>query len=557
MTVKGRILILVLMLGLAVSASAGLGVYALQKQSAYADDLDALAQRAFHAEQINGSIAAVTGSNRGAIIARTPAERDDYRKEMGRNIKALEASVADWSRLIPPEETAKFDAFRAEAGNFIRQRLALQDLAAQSGADEGMRALKAPEVREQRLALQKTLSDNVDAVTRQLAVLRAEKQHFSQMTTIVLIVSSAAMLMLGVAAALWFGAAKIAHPLKQVTDVLQSMAVGNLTAEVPENVMGGEIGDLWETTRQFQHKLLEAEDLRVRQARADDERAAHRQHVIAEIVHEFQSSVSGVIADVANAAGELRSCSETMTRSADETSSQIAEVAAASDHTSSHVRTVADATGQLSASVGEIGRGAADSARMAGLAEANASDTSAKVRRLAESANRIGAIVDLIATIAEQTNLLALNATIEAARAGEAGKGFAVVAQEVKTLASQTAKATSEITQQVRDIQDSTGDSVQAIEAINALIHDLNGCCGSISSAVQQQGVASQNIASSVTAAARGADTVSHAIATVAEHARQSRDASASVLNAAKTLSLRNEELNGALDKFLKTVLAA
>ena len=135
--------------------------------------------------------------------------------------------------------------------------------------------------------------------------------------------------------------------------------------------------------------------------------------------------------------------------------------------------------------------------------------------------------------------------------------GFAVVAQEVKTLAAQTARATGEIVQQVREIQDSTAESSQAIGTITSLIRDLNGCCGSISSAVQQQGVAAQNIAVSVTAAARGADTVSRAIGAVSAHARQSRDASTSVLGAAKTLSERNEELNLALNKFLATVLAA
>ncbi|MCW2275537.1 HAMP domain-containing protein [Rhodoblastus acidophilus] len=557
MTITGRILALVLMLGLAIAASVSVGVYALHKQNAYADKLDALAQRAFHAEQINRAIAAVTGSSRGAIIARTQAERDDYHKEMAANLKALQGFVDDWSRLVPAGEAARFSAFQTEVSGFIKQRLALQDLAANAGAEEGMRGLKSPEVREQRLALQKTMSDNIDAVTARLATLRTEKDQFSRTTMIVMVAASLAALALAVTLALWFGAAKIARPLKQVTRALQAMAAGDLDAIPQARAGGGEIGALWETTRQFQRQLREAEDLRAQNACAESERAAHRQQVMAEIVGEFKTSVGGVIAGVATAAQELRACAETVTRSADETSIQIAAVASASDETSISVRAVASAAEELSASVGEIGHSVAGSARMASESEASALDTSAKVQRLADSARKIGDIVGLITTIAEQTNLLALNATIEAARAGEAGKGFAVVAQEVKTLAAQTARATNEIAQQIREIQDSTSDSSQAIGAINALIRDLNACFGSIASAVQQQGAAAREIAVSVTAAARGAETVSRAITNVTGHARQSRDASTHVLDAAKKLSERNEDLNRALDKFLKTMLAA
>ncbi|MGA8801721.1 MAG: methyl-accepting chemotaxis protein, partial [Pseudolabrys sp.] len=77
-----------------------------------------------------------------------------------------------------------------------------------------------------------------------------------------------------------------------------------------------------------------------------------------------------------------------------------------------------------------------------------------------EAAGRIGDVIKLITDIAEQTNLLALNATIEAARAGDAGRGFAVVASEVKSLAGQTAKATTEISEQIAAIQTARDETV-------------------------------------------------------------------------------------------------
>ncbi len=98
------------------------------------------------------------------------------------------------------------------------------------------------------------------------------------------------------------------------------------------------------------------------------------------------------------------------------------------------------------------------------------------IRQLAESSGRIGEVVDLISDIAEQTNLLALNATIEAARAGESGKGFAVVASEVKSLASQTGKATEEISAQVCDIQSVTQGAVAAIEGFGKMVEKMSIC---------------------------------------------------------------------------------
>ncbi|MGE5146529.1 MAG: methyl-accepting chemotaxis protein, partial [Candidatus Eiseniibacteriota bacterium] len=124
----------------------------------------------------------------------------------------------------------------------------------------------------------------------------------------------------------------------------------------------------------------------------------------------------------------------------------------------------------MSSSVGEIGRQVHQSTEIAKRAVTEADKTNAAVQGLAEAATKIGEVVNLISDIAEQTNLLALNATIEAARAGEAGKGFAVVASEVKTLASQTAKATEEIGKQIQEMQGSTGRVASAIRDIAEII---------------------------------------------------------------------------------------
>src|SRR5207302_471924 len=124
-------------------------------------------------------------------------------------------------------------------------------------------------------------------------------------------------------------------------------------------------------------------------------------------------------------------------------------------------------------------------------------------------------VVSLIQAIAEQTNLLALNATIEAARAGAAGRGFAVVAAEVKSLATQTAKATEEISTQIGKIQGSTKDAVAAIQGIGGVIGQVSEIGAAIAAAVDEQIVSTQHISRNVQQAARGTQEVTHNITLV------------------------------------------
>jgi methyl-accepting chemotaxis protein len=228
------------------------------------------------------------------------------------------------------------------------------------------------------------------------------------------------------------------------------------------------------------------------------------------------SEVGETATTVAAAAEELATANTQVAASAEETSTQSAVVAEASDLVSRNVQTVASGAEQLGASISEIAQNATEAAAIAGRAMSVVAATTETVTQLGSSSQEIGVVVKTITTIAEQTNLLALNATIEAARAGDAGKGFAVVAGEVKELASETARATEEITRRVEGIQADTERAVQAIGEISAIIASINDYQTTIAAAVEEQTATTSEMSRSVTEAAESTGGIATTISGVA-----------------------------------------
>ena len=190
-------------------------------------------------------------------------------------------------------------------------------------------------------------------------------------------------------------------------------------------------------------------------------------------------------------------------------------------------------------------------------AATEAQRTQEEIRALADAAHRIGEVVNLINSIASQTNLLALNATIEAARAGEAGKGFAVVASEVKALATQTARATSDIGQRVAEIQNATQRSVESIGRIVGTVDQVRGISSAIAAAVEQQGAATNEIASNTARAADGTGQVTENIFGVGRAAEQTGAASTQLMSLSGNLSGQADDLKREVEAFVSALKAA
>ena len=264
-----------------------------------------------------------------------------------------------------------------------------------------------------------------------------------------------------------------------------------------------------------------------------------------------------IITSLSSASSQLESTARALSDNAGNTTRLASVVASASEDASNNVQSVASATEELASSVREISTQVQESNRIAASAVKQADETDARINALSQAANRIGDVIKLITSVAEQTNLLALNATIEAARAGEAGRGFAVVAQEVKALASQTAKATDEIGVQIAGMQTATQEAVGSIKMISSTIGKISEITTAISAAIEEQGAATQEISGNIQRTASGTSQVAGTIAEVSLGANQTGAASSQLLSSATQLSESTTSLQTEIDGFLKSIAAA
>jgi methyl-accepting chemotaxis protein len=343
--------------------------------------------------------------------------------------------------------------------------------------------------------------------------------------------------------------------LGELAGAMDQMRDGHYDVAIPHVARPDEIGVMARAVEGFRENFVRFAEQDG--ARKNAEASAERKSLLAKLAGDFEAVIGNIVGAVSSASGELTTTATTLTRTAETTQQLSSTVAAASGQASSNVQSVASSTEEMSSSVAEIARQVGESSNIAREAVGQAQKTDQRINKLAQAATRIGDVTQLITTIAEQTNLLALNATIEAARAGEAGKGFAVVAQEVKQLASQTAKATSEISTQIAEMQAATQDSVAAIKEIGGTIGRISEIATTIASAVEQQGAATHEITRNVQQAASGTAQVANNIAAVSDGAAKTGTASADVLTAAQALSEQSKRLKTEVEKFLSTVRAA
>jgi methyl-accepting chemotaxis protein len=349
---------------------------------------------------------------------------------------------------------------------------------------------------------------------------------------------------------------RVVQSLVGMTAAITRLAEGDRDAEVPARGRRDEIGAIAGALETLRLNAIEAARLEAEhrlQQQAREARAAR----IEELTLDFDNASSQAIDGVGAAGEAVRRDAEVSSRLATGTSARATSVAAGAEEASVNVGTIASAAEEMSVAVSGIAERLETCAAIAADAVREVGDADRRIGGLDLAVKRIGSIIKFIQDIASQTNLLALNATIEAARAGDAGRGFAVVAGEVKALATQTAKATDDITAQIGSIEAEAAAAVEAIKLISATISRVDAVTADIAASVMQQRQATSEIAANAQQAASGTKDVSANVGAVSTAMTEAEAAALRMIAKADDLSLRSGDLTERISSFLSSVRAA
>jgi methyl-accepting chemotaxis protein len=386
-----------------------------------------------------------------------------------------------------------------------------------------------------------------------VGIKKAEFLEAAHSTLSIIIYSTIAVVVLAmVASFLW--TRSLIRPLKLLTGAMHELAAGNFHVVLPGLERGDEVGEVARAVEAFKDKSAEkARNEAVLEEERRQVAEESKVRALQEMAETVERETNAAVGAVASGTDRMAENAVSMTESALLLGQNSGSVAAAAEQALTTAQTVAKASSQLSASIAEIELQIKSSRELTLEAVTASTQAQSTIANLSDAAGKVGAVTNLIREIAAQTNLLALNATIEAARAGDAGRGFAVVAAEVKSLAQQTAGATSEIAQQITEIQAATRASVASINSIGDVIRNVEAVSATITTAIEEQNSVTSDISRTVEETALAAREVASQIASVSSEAVDTGRRASEIRDGSAEIAKKVELLRATLVRVIRT----
>jgi methyl-accepting chemotaxis protein len=551
-----KIYAIVALLSLVSITIAAMAYASLTNYNHRVGEMQSAAQRSHLSEKMNSLIYAAVMDSRGVYLARDTKEAEKFGQPLLKSLSDIREAMAAWRSLLPQARVSETDSAIANIDKFIDYRAELVRRGVQISGAAAREFGDNDENRTNRQNLNREIDLLTKATNLEISKLKDDLDADFRVKIIQLIVLAVGGVSISVLLSIILVRRSIVQPITDLNAVMQRLAAGECDVSVPDLKREDELGEMSRTVTVFQDSMKREQSLQ-RSKRTEDDEKDQRRRTLDELVRGFGHDMDEVVKAIGESASQVQTVAEKLSATVGETVVLTTKVSGAADEASASVQTVASASHELHASIDEISRQVNRSTLITQQAVSETASTEVSVAALSAAAQKIGEVVQLIQSIAAQTNLLALNATIEAARAGEAGRGFAIVASEVKSLATQTSKATEDIAEQIGAIQNATQIVVTAFHNTGATISEINEIATAISSAIVEQSAATSDIAGNVKQAAAGAENVSLNIATVESATHQTGATASDMLVTATALSSEAEQLQRRVEAFVTAVRAA
>ena len=272
------------------------------------------------------------------------------------------------------------------------------------------------------------------------------------------------------------------------------------------------------------------------------------------ISENFATNIKNIVQNVTDSSRKLFLISEEMGDVFKGLIEKSLKISDSSQKAYKEVDYIAVSLNEIATSIGETAQQVSMASESSSKAVVRVKDANLSSKMLTEAIFKVSDITKLISKIASQINLLSLNATIEAARAGELGKGFAVVASEVKALATQTEKATENISQNTTNINIVSSKVLEAMEKVGIFITESNTYSQSIAVSVSNQSDTTNKISKSMQTTAHNVKSVIESIDAINVTTTSTEASVKDVMLAAKNLAEQSSSMDKLLNIFLKEI---